>query len=70
MKKYLIVFEKTKTGYSAFVPDLPGCIATGDTKQKTEELIYNAVKFHIDGMKEENIAIPEGNAESETFIFT
>ena len=37
MKKYLVVFEKTKTGYSAYVPDLPGCIATGRTKIETEK---------------------------------
>ena len=70
MRKYLVIFEKTETGYSAFVPDLPGCIATGDTKEKIEETIYSAIQFHLEGMKEDNIEIPKGNAESEVFVFT
>jgi len=70
MNKYLVVFEKTETGYSAFVPDLPGCIATGGTKEKVEEFIYEGIQFHLEGMKKENIKIPKGSAESEIFVFT
>ena len=69
MKKYLVVFEKTKTGYSAYVPDLPGCVAAGDTKEKVEELIYDGIQFHLEGMVKENISIPKGSAESEIFVF-
>jgi len=50
-----IILEKTGTGYSVYVPDLPGCIATGITKEIAEENIYEAIKFHLEGLKEENI---------------
>ena len=51
--KYLVIYEKTETGYSAYVPDLPGCIATGDTKQNASANIKEAISFHIEGLKEE-----------------
>ncbi len=70
MIKYLVVFEKTDTGYSGFVPDLPGCIATGPDKAITEELIYDAIQLHIEGLKAESSTIPAGNAESEVFVFS
>ncbi len=69
MRKYLIVFEKTKTGYSVYVPDLPGCIATGDTKEKAEQNIYQAIKFHLEGLKEENLYIPESRTEAGMLYF-
>ena len=69
MKRYLVVFEKTLTGYSAFVPDLPGCVATGPNKEIAERGIYEAIQFHIEGLIEENIAIPPGQAESEILVF-
>jgi predicted RNase H-like HicB family nuclease len=68
MQKYLVIFEKATTGYSAYVPDLPGCIATGSTKKETEENIYSAMKFHIEGLIEENETIPESISESEMFV--
>jgi predicted RNase H-like HicB family nuclease len=52
MIRYLVVFEKTDTGYSAFVPDLPGCVATGPDKPGTEKSIYEAIQLHIEGLKE------------------
>jgi predicted RNase H-like HicB family nuclease len=69
MRKFLVVFEKTKTGYSAYAPDLPGCIATGRTKSETEKNIYEAIQFHLDGFKEEKVKIPKMKAESEIFVF-
>ena len=51
MRRYLVVFENTNTGYSAFIPDLSGCIATGKTKILMEEKIYESIQFHIEGMK-------------------
>lgn len=69
MKKYLVVFEKTKTGYSAYVPDLPGCIATGRTKNETEKNMYEAMQLHLDGLREENIKLPMMQAVSEVFVF-
>jgi hypothetical protein len=47
MYKYLVVFEKTNTGYSAFVPNLPGCIASGPDRPTTEQSIYEAIQLHI-----------------------
>jgi len=70
MYKYLVVFEKTNTGYSAFVPNLPGCIATGPDRPSTEHSIYETIKLHIRGLKEEKEEIPTGTAESEVFVFS
>lgn len=51
--KYLVVLEKTDTGYSAYVPDLPGCITVGDTREETEENMQEAILFHLEGMNKE-----------------
>jgi predicted RNase H-like HicB family nuclease len=56
--RYAIVIEKTNTGYSAYVPDLPGCIATGDSKAEIEREMQSAIRFHIDGMKEDGLPVP------------
>lgn len=64
MRKYLVIIEKTKTGYSAYVPDLSGCVATGKTKKQTEKLIFEAIDFHIEGLKQERLKIPDTNAEA------
>jgi predicted RNase H-like HicB family nuclease len=69
MTKYLVVFEKTKTGFSAYVPDLPGCIATGGTKHVAEKNIFEAIQFHLEGLREDAIKIPKANAESEVMVF-
>lgn len=69
MKKFLVVFEKTKTGFSAYVPDLPGCIGTGRTKNETEKNIFDAIQLHLEGIKEENIRLPRIQAESEVMVF-
>lgn len=66
MNKYLVIFEETKTGYSAYVPDLPGCIATGRSKDETEKNIYEAIQFHLEGLKEEKLAIPQNRSEAGT----
>ena len=58
MKKYLTIVEKTRTGYSAFCPDLPGCIATAKTRSAVERRMQSAIAFHIEGMKEEGLKIP------------
>jgi predicted RNase H-like HicB family nuclease len=56
--KYLIILEKTSTGYSAYSPDLPGCVSAGDTAEETEANMREAIQFHIEGMREEGLAIP------------
>lgn len=69
MRKYLVVYEKTKTGYSAYAPDLPGVIATGKTKAIVEKNIFGAIQFHLEGLKEEKMSIPKAQAESQMFVF-
>ncbi len=69
MRKYLVVYEKTKTGYSAYAPDLPGVIATGKTKAIVDKNIFDAIQFHLEGLKIEKMSIPKANAESEMFVF-
>ena len=69
MKRYLIILESTPTGQSAYVPDLPGCIATGGTKSEVEQNIYEAVQFHLEGLLEEGLSIPESRSEAETLVF-
>ena len=69
MRKYLVVYEKTKNGYSAYVPDLPGVIATGKTRTFIEKNIFTAIQFHLDGLKEERMRIPKAQAESEVLVF-
>ena len=56
--KYAIVIEKADSNYSAYVPDLPGCVATGATSEEAEKEIREAIEFHIEGMKEDGEAIP------------
>nr|MBK9649822.1 type II toxin-antitoxin system HicB family antitoxin [Bacteroidota bacterium] len=69
MTKYLVIFEKTKTGYSAYVPDLPGCVATANKKATVEKKIYEAILFHIEGLKMEKLIIPKPLAVSEVMVF-
>jgi len=59
MKKYLIIVEKTETGYSAYSPDVPGCASTGETKEEVERNIQEAIQFHLEGLQEEGYPIPE-----------
>lgn len=58
MYKYLYILEKTATGYSAYVPDLPGCVAAGETADETNHSILEAIEFHLDGLREEGYEIP------------
>ena len=62
--KYLIVIEKSKTGYSAYSPDLPGCVSTGNTIEETERNMREAISFHLDGLKEEGYEIPKPTSRS------
>jgi predicted RNase H-like HicB family nuclease len=64
MIRYLIVIEPTITGFSAYSPDLPGCVSTGRTRQEVEENMKEAVEFHIDGLREEGLSVPEPRSEA------
>lgn len=57
--RFAILIEKTKTGYSAHVPDLPGCVAAGETREETLNLIREAIEFHLEGMRLHGETIPE-----------
>jgi predicted RNase H-like HicB family nuclease len=57
--RYAVIIEKSETGYGAYVPDLPGCVAVGETLPETERLIREAVEFHLEGLREGGIAIPQ-----------
>lgn len=59
MSEYLVLIEKSRTGYSAYVPDLPGCVAAATTIEQTEELIRGAIKMHLEGMREDGTVAPE-----------
>jgi len=62
--KYLIVIEKSDAGYSAYSPDLPGCVTTGRTPEETEKNMQEAIEFHIDGLKQEGYEIPKPTTRS------
>jgi len=57
--RYAVIYERTATGYSAHLPDLPGCVATGATLEETQQLIREAVEMHLEGMREDGDPIPE-----------
>jgi predicted RNase H-like HicB family nuclease len=62
--KYLIVVEPTATGFSAYSPDVPGCIATGATRDEVEREMTAAIAFHLDGLREEGLEIPKPQTSS------
>ncbi len=62
MRKYLIVIEKAGDNYSAFSPDVPGCIATGATPEEAERNMKEAIELHIHGMKEDGLPMPESSS--------
>jgi predicted RNase H-like HicB family nuclease len=63
--RYAVVIEKADGNYSAYVPDLPGCVATGDTVPAVESEIRDAIRFHIDGLKADGIEIPQPTSIAE-----
>ncbi len=63
--RYAIVIEKAPSNYAAYVPDLPGSIATGSTVAETESLIREAIEFHLEGLKEDGLPIPLPSSQVE-----
>ncbi len=70
MYRFLIVIEKANDNYSAYCPDLPGCVATGKTREETERNMYEAVQMHLQGMIEDKMTIPENIAMAEYIAVT
>ena len=65
MKRYAIVIEKAESNFAAYVPDLPGCVATGATVEETERLVREAIELHIEGMREDGHLVPEPSIQVE-----
>jgi predicted RNase H-like HicB family nuclease len=63
--KYLIIYEKTPTGYSAYAPDLPGCIAGGFTLEETQALMRGAIQMHLEAVREDGDPIPEPTTKAD-----
>jgi len=63
--KYAVVIERGDSSYGAYVPDLPGCVAVGETREEAMNLIREAIEFHLEGMKEDGEGLPEPHSEAE-----
>lgn len=65
MYRFLVVIEKANNNYSAYSPDLPGCVATGATREEAEKNMYEAIEMHIQGLLEDKLPIPESKSFAE-----
>jgi len=68
MHRFLIVIEKSDSNYSAYCPDLPGCVATGATREEAEKNMHEAIKMHVDGLIEDGLPVPEQQAVAEYVV--
>jgi predicted RNase H-like HicB family nuclease len=64
MKEYLIIVERSETGFAAYSPDIPGCIATGETREEVESNMREAIAFHLEGLRLEGETLPEPSTYS------
>jgi len=65
MYRFLVVIEKADGNYSAYSPDLPGCVATGTTREEVERNIHEAIELHVQGLLEDNLPVPQSNSFAE-----
>jgi predicted RNase H-like HicB family nuclease len=63
--RYAVVIEKTGTGYSAYVPDLPGCVSVGSTREEMDRNIREAIELYLDELREQGVAIPTPSTDTE-----
>jgi predicted RNase H-like HicB family nuclease len=63
--RYMVVIERGETSWGAHVPDLPGCVAVGETREEVLQLIREAIELHIDGLKEDGLPVPTPSSEGE-----
>ncbi|MBV8517014.1 MAG: type II toxin-antitoxin system HicB family antitoxin [Acidobacteria bacterium] len=68
MHRFLVVIEAAGENYSAYSPDLPGCVATGATHEETERNMYEAIQLHIEGLIEDGLPIPQSTAFAEYLV--
>jgi len=65
MNRFLVVIERARKNYSAYSPDLPGCVATGATREEAEKRMHEAIKMHIEGLREDSLPIPKSHSFAE-----
>jgi predicted RNase H-like HicB family nuclease len=65
MKRFLVIIEKAEGNYSAYSPDLPGCVATGKTKDQAARKMHHAIELHLEGLKEDGLPIPKSHSSAE-----
>lgn len=63
--RYMVVIEQGPSSFGAYVPDLPGCIAAAETKREVLQLIHEAIEFHLEGLKEDGVSVPQPHSYSE-----
>ena len=68
MHRFLIVIENAGSNYSAYSPDLPGCVATGKTREETEANMYGAIQLHLEGLREDGLPIPASESWAEYLV--
>jgi len=68
MHRFLIVIEKADGNYSSYSPDLPGCVATGATREEAEQNMHEAIEMHVCGLQEDNLPVPESNSFAEYVV--
>jgi len=69
MTEYLVVIEKADSNFSAYLPDLPGCVATGETKDETLDQMRDAIAMHIQGLEEDRVSIPLSSSTADYIAF-
>ena len=65
MHRFLVVVEKAEGNYSAYSPDLPGCVATGATREEVEQNMHKAIEMHVQGLVEDNLPVPQSTSFAE-----
>jgi len=65
MTRYMVIVERGETSWGAHVPDLPGCVAVGETREEVLRLIREAIEFHIDGLRQDGLAVPTPSSQGE-----
>ena len=68
MYRFLVVIDRANGNYSAYSPDLPGCVATGRTREEVERNMYEAIEIHLHGLREDNVSIPESHTVAEYIV--
>jgi len=68
MHSFLVVIEKANGNFSAYSPDLPGCVATGSTQEEAAQNMHSAIEMHIQGLKEDGLPIPESHSFAEYIV--